>query len=245
MYIRGFPPGAPAGAKTPAQTEPVGPKQPGRLPPPSVARTGASPFMLESTVFKVDSPRFVIVLGQGRSGSTLILRLLNGVPGVRISGENLRAFDHLRHFADNYRQADRHRHSNFYKLAWAAPCNHEQILGYLRQMVIAMHGPGDLIGFKEIRYGRESYEEFAADLDWLRGLLPGVRFVLNTRDTESCIHSEWWAKDPAASRIPSWTASTTTSAAITGETPTAATGCPTHGSDTQIPSFAECSTSWA
>ena len=157
--------------------------------------------MLESTVVTVHSPRFVIVLGQGRSGSTLILRLLNSVPAVRISGENLRAFDHLRHFADSYRQADRHRHSDFYKLAWAAPCTHEQILGRLRQMVIATHGPGDLIGFKEIRYGRESYEEFAADLDWLRGLLPGVRFVLNTRDTESCLHSEWWAKDPAASRI--------------------------------------------
>ena len=155
----------------------------------------------DSSVMKVDSPRFVIVLGQGRSGSTLILRLLNGVPGVRISGENLRAFDHLHHFADSYRQADRHRHTDFYKLAWAAPCCHEQILQRLREMFIAMHGPGELIGFKEIRYGRDSYEQFAADLEWLRALLPGVRFILNTRDTESCVHSEWWARDPAASRV--------------------------------------------
>lgn len=150
---------------------------------------------------KVDSPRFVIVLGQGRSGSTLILRLLNGVPGVRISGENLRAFDHLHHFAGAYRQADKNRHTDFYKLAWAAPASHQQILQRLREMVIAIYGPGELIGFKEIRYGRDSYEQFAADLEWLRGLLPGLRIILNTRDTESCVRSEWWAKDPAASRL--------------------------------------------
>jgi hypothetical protein len=37
-------------------------------------------------------------------------------------------------------------------------------------------------------------------LDWLRELLPGLRLVLNTRDTETAIHSEWWAKDSQVSR---------------------------------------------
>jgi hypothetical protein len=147
-----------------------------------------------------DEPEFVIILGQGRSGSTLILRLLNGIPGVRISGENNRAFDYLRAFADCYRDADRHRHSDFYKLAWTAPCSHEQLTRNLRQMIINVYGPGKLIGFKEIRYGRDPYELFADSLDWLREFLPGVRFIFNTRDTESCVHSEWWASDPENSR---------------------------------------------
>jgi hypothetical protein len=147
-----------------------------------------------------DDTRFVIILGQGRSGSTLILRLLNAVPGVKISGENLRSFDHLQHFAEAYREADQHRHSDFYKLAWAAPCSHEQITTYLRRLVFDVHGPGKLIGFKEIRYGREPYERFAKSLDWLRELIPGVRFIFNTRDTESCVRSDWWAKNPKSSR---------------------------------------------
>jgi hypothetical protein len=145
-------------------------------------------------------PRFAVILGQGRSGSTLILRLLNTVPGVRISGENDRALDHLRSFSDCFRDADKHRHSDFFKLAWAAPCSHEQLAAHLRRMVLTIYGPGKLVGFKEIRYGREPYEQFAAALDWLREFLPGIRIVFNTRDVESCIHSDWWAKDPESSR---------------------------------------------
>jgi hypothetical protein len=147
-----------------------------------------------------DQPRFAVIIGQGRSGSTLILRLLNQVPGVRISGENARAIDHLQHFAECYRAAEKNRHSDFYKLAWLKPCTDRQIMAHLRQLFINLHGPGKLLGFKEIRYGYEPYEDFERSLEWLRDLLPGVCFILNTRATETAVNSEWWANDPQVSR---------------------------------------------
>lgn len=150
---------------------------------------------------RTEQTQFAAILGQGRSGSTLILRLLNQVSGVRISGENSRAIDHLQHFAECYRAAEKNRHSDFYKLAWLEPCSHQQIMAHLRQLFINLHGPGNLIGFKEIRYGRyEPYEEFARSIEWLRELLPGLRLILNTRATATAVRSEWWAKNPHASR---------------------------------------------
>lgn len=153
-----------------------------------------------SRTSKATDVRFVIILGQGRSGSTLILRLLNEVPGVRISGENYGSLDHLRRFARCYADAEKNRHSAFYRLAWKAPCGQEDLLRHLRQLFISIHGPGRLIGFKEIRYGNEPYEKFADALDWMRELLPGLSILFNTRATETCITSDWWAKDPIAAR---------------------------------------------
>jgi hypothetical protein len=95
----------------------------------------------------------------------------------------------------------RHRHAPFYKLAWNAPCDDTEMMRHLRTFVTTTYGPGDLIGFKEIRYGRdERYEEFSSAVDWLRELFPNAKIVLNTRATDTCVNSEWWAKDKNSSR---------------------------------------------
>ena len=65
---------------------------------------------------------FVIIMAQGRSGSTLLLRMLNAVPGVRIAGENQKALDHLRAFVECFRTADHWNHdSDFCRQAWKMP----------------------------------------------------------------------------------------------------------------------------
>ncbi len=117
------------------------------------------PDCLDDTVYQT---RYVVILCQGRSGGTLVMRLLNTVPGVKVSGENDRAFDHLKRFAETMKNTARHRHSKFYKLAWAAPCDDASVMQHMRTLVTNMYGPGNLVGFKEIRYGKEErYEDFS------------------------------------------------------------------------------------
>lgn len=144
---------------------------------------------------------FVVIVAQGRSGSTLILRLLNQAPGVRICGENYRAMDHLQRFAGCYLSAADNRNTDFYKIAWMAPCDDQAVMDHLRRLVLDMYGPGKLIGFKEIRYGYEPYEQFAASLDWMRELLPNLRIIFSVRNTRSCMKSEWWARNPIKSYL--------------------------------------------
>jgi hypothetical protein len=146
-------------------------------------------------------PERVAILCQGRSGGTLIMRLLNGIPGVKVSGENERAFDHLRKFSATIRGLARFRNTEFLKLAWRAPCDDAAVVGHLQTLAANMYGPGRLIGFKEIRYGlEERYEDFAAAVDWLGDLFPGIKIVFNTRATDTCVNSEWWANDKESSR---------------------------------------------
>src|SRR5580698_183513 len=139
--------------------------------------------------------KFVLILGQGRSGSTLVMRLLNLCSGVLISGENERAFDHLIAFVQTMKECNQHRNSPFHKIAWAAPCNDVQIKDALQGVVCKLYYGKEIAGFKEIRYGCSSYDLLEKDLDNLAYLMPGLKIILNLRDTKSCMNSGWWAKN--------------------------------------------------
>jgi hypothetical protein len=144
--------------------------------------------------------RFVLVLSQGRSGSTLILRMLNASPGVHICGENNKAFDHLKGFVESYRAAERNHSSYFFKLAWMLPCDQTILLARVRELVRAVYNPdGDrrVFGFKEIRYGRDGALD--AELAFLRELFPDLKVVFNVRRTEDCVKSLFFSDNPIES----------------------------------------------
>lgn len=169
-------------------------------PRPAAKTTGAKPRPQDTRPPSEPAGRFVVVLSQGRAGSTLILRMLNACPGVRICGENNRAFDHLKRFVDCYRGAQKNHTSDFFKLAWSLPCDETAMLGRVRELAAGMYNPGGahrLVGFKEIRYGQDG--DLDSDLAFLRQLFPGLRVIFNVRRTEDCVKSLWWAKDPEAS----------------------------------------------
>jgi len=162
------------------------------------ARTAATRHELTSRA--ESAGRFVVVLSQGRAGSTLILRMLNACPGVRICGENNRAFDHLKHFVECYRGARKNHTSDFYKLAWMLPCEETVVLSRLRELAVGLYNPDgahSMFGFKEIRYGQNG--DLESDLAFLRQLFPGLRVIFNVRRTEDCVKSLWWAADPEGS----------------------------------------------
>ncbi|HEY2584645.1 MAG TPA: sulfotransferase [Tepidisphaeraceae bacterium] len=147
--------------------------------------------------------RFVLVLSQGRTGSTLILRMLNATPGIHLSGENDRAFDHLKAFAGCFDRAQSNFHTDFFRLAWQVPCDQAAILAKLRAFALDLYNPRGrykVVGFKEIRYGRpETDPDLAEDLAFFRGLFPTLRVIFSVRQTEDCAKSLWWAADPKAS----------------------------------------------
>src|SRR6266404_5960885 len=145
---------------------------------------------------------FVVIMAQGRSGSTLLLRMLNAVPGVRISGENGKALDHLRVFVDSFRDATAHHHSEFYRLAWQLPCPLDALTAKTAAYVAGLYNPAGqyrLVGFKEIRYGW-TWDDLCRDVDFLRELFPSLKVIFNTRATDDAVKSEFWTENPEQSR---------------------------------------------
>ena len=139
--------------------------------------------------------RFIVVLGQGRSGSTLINRLLNSVPGVRISGENNRALDHLSEFVKCLSNIKNAGDDSFFALAWARPPGINNLIESMHNTILALYNPGGqfaVFGFKEIRYGK-NYDQLTKDVAFIRKLFPNLRIIFNVRDTASCVKSRWWA----------------------------------------------------
>jgi hypothetical protein len=144
----------------------------------------------------------VFVFGQGRSGSTLVIRLLNSVPETRVCGENQRALDGLRTLYDAFKHAQEHQQYDFGRLAWKVPCGQERVLELCREFFRNLYNPQGayrIYGFKEIRYGHESYEQLCDDLGFIKLLCPHAKFIFNTRQTEAAVKSAWWAHDPDAS----------------------------------------------
>ena len=148
-------------------------------------------------------PGFAVIMAQGRSGSTLLLRMLNAVPGVRINGENCKAVDHLRAFVESFEGVTKHHHNDFYKLAWQLPCQVEDVRAKTSAFLKEIYNPGDklrLAGFKEIRYGRATYEDLCSDIRFLGAMFGDLKIVFNTRRTDDAVESDFWRTNPDDSR---------------------------------------------
>jgi hypothetical protein len=145
----------------------------------------------------------LFVIAQKRSGSTLLQRILNQIPGVSISGENGGAFISLADFYATLSRIPSHKSAmrsyaegqTSAKPSWLNPWidDTERILDHLRRMMEDMYAvEGTKVwGFKEIRYGRfgESYDRFLAQVSFLRLLFPSCRLLLLSRQMDSLIQS--------------------------------------------------------
>ena len=145
---------------------------------------------------------YLFVVTYGRSGSTLLMGLLNAIPGYLIRGENWDALAHLYRFhltlVEGSRRWDPQRlRQRTHPFFGAADFPERRSLAGTRDLVVdTVLRPKDdtrVTGFKEIRWYREDLAEYVA---WLREVFPGARFVVNTRDHEEVRRSGWWAKRP-------------------------------------------------
>lgn len=145
----------------------------------------------------------LFILAQKRTGSTLLQRILNQIPGFAIAGENGGAFLHLAKFhklilnipsKKNVLQKYVEGESEI-KPAWLNPWVDDvpRIQRYLRAMMTQMYDVQGcrVWGFKEIRYGRfgETYEEFLNQVSFFRDLFPDCRLLFLTRSLDALIES--------------------------------------------------------
>jgi Sulfotransferase family len=145
---------------------------------------------------------YLFIVTYGRSGSTLLMGVLNSIPGYLLRGENWDALHHLFRYhqtlVDGSRRWNpsrtRQRTHPFYGVA-DFPA--KRSLRRTRQLVLdtVMRPREDtrVTGFKEIRWYQDDLEDYVA---WLREVFPGARFVVNTRANDEVLRSGWWAKNP-------------------------------------------------
>lgn len=145
---------------------------------------------------------YLFVVTYGRSGSTLLMGLLNSIPGYLVRGENWDALHHLylfhRTLADGSHRWDPARlrqrtHPFFGAGDFPVRRSVEGIRALVLDTVLRPREETRVTGFKEIRWYQDDLEEY---VDWLREVFPGARFVVNTRDHEEVLRSGWWAKRP-------------------------------------------------
>jgi hypothetical protein len=143
---------------------------------------------------------YLFVVTYGRSGSTLLMGLLNTLPGYLIRGENRDALHHLFLFdqtmrAESARGPKRKLREPTHPFFGIAGYPREKAVRQLRRIatetVMRPREGTRVTGFKEIRWYHQDLEEYVA---WLREVFPGARFLVNTRNHDDVLKSKWWAE---------------------------------------------------
>lgn len=146
----------------------------------------------------------VFLVTYGRSGSTLLSRMIRTVPGMCFRGENYNVLAHLyRAYAASYRTVNAMK-KNF-PLEDSSPWYGADVIDpdkvadslvecFIEQ-IIKPETTARWIGFKEIRY-YELGDELDEFLDFVRMFFPNVRIVFNTRSWRDVAKSSWYTKKP-------------------------------------------------
>lgn len=153
-----------------------------------------------------DDLRYVFLVTYGRSGSTLLMGVLNSLPGWLLRGENKDALHHLYAFHHtmnrNRRRGDGSPLPPTHPFFGADDFPTQKSLRLIRrlavQTVLRPEPDTRVTGFKEIRWYHDDLEAYVA---WLRKVFPGARFVINTRDHAAVLESKWWAEGDQSGRL--------------------------------------------
>ena len=150
------------------------------------------------------STQSVLIVTYGRSGSTLLMGILNSINGYQIRGENNNSFYHLYR---SFRALERSSRlsTNVTTNPWYNQFDLELLKSHIGRFVkstLCGDGSPRVYGFKEIRYiphpsadeGMPDYATFADYLDFLRDIFPFCKILFNTRNLADVIESGWWAR---------------------------------------------------
>jgi len=154
------------------------------------------------------SLRYVVVVTYGRTGSTLLQGVLMTDPQVMIRGEQggtiaylMRWYTELCGHQDRLRpdRNETSRRHPFYGIgAFPRDIALQRLRRLLLDTLLRPRHDTRVVGFKEIGWP----EELTECLDFLRAVLPGVRFVVNTRNLDDVVQSGFWRRQPdAAARV--------------------------------------------
>lgn len=151
---------------------------------------------------------YVFIVTYGRSGSTLLQRLVNTLPGYQIRGENNNAlvplFDSWRAivkspniFGMRAQGAPSSSSHPWFGAERIDPDRYSAALVESFVRTVLQPAPGvQVSGFKEIRLLHDP-EHFTAYLEFLLQVFPKARLVFNTRNHADVMQSGWWrGQDP-------------------------------------------------
>lgn len=165
-------------------------------------------------MFAMAYPRLrnsIFIVTYGRSGSTVLQRMLQTLPDSHIVGENLAALEgvyqsvlRLKAARQQFGKSKRPPSHPWYGV------NTMDIAGFgvaaalaFVQHVLRAPANARYVGFKEIRYFRLR-SRFDDYLDFMASVFPGATFVFLTRPWEECASSSWyasWPRERVKSRI--------------------------------------------
>ena len=144
--------------------------------------------------------RFVFIVTYGRSGSTVLMRLLNSLDGYHIKGENwntlfplYRSFQLISH-AHLHKGTDGPSSDNpWYGADQLDPNRYAQRLAdVFVDEVIQPPADAQVIGFKEIRYF-QTFGEIDQFLGFMQQFFTPAKFIFNSRPLDQVVQSQWWA----------------------------------------------------
>jgi len=154
-----------------------------------------------------DDYRFITIVTFGRSGSTALQAAMNAHPGTIVRGENYAALRGIQQYVQAVAAAaDRHHagkpHHPWYGTARLdAPAVLADQRRHVVEYLLRPKADTTWLGFKEVRYeiGHISDPDQLTDhLLFLSELLPGLCYVINTRDPQQAARSGWWRDHPDA-----------------------------------------------
>lgn len=148
--------------------------------------------------------RNIFIVTYGRSGSTLLQRMIQTIPGCTIRGENNNVIETIWKSAQRIRKtrADWGKSPQPELSPWHG-ADLVRPMFFAAGMVDAMidsvlRPPQDAryFGFKEIRYVSVG-NDLPALLDFMRAHFKDAFFIFNTRNADDVMKSRWWKKkDP-------------------------------------------------
>ncbi|MBN2700260.1 MAG: sulfotransferase [Methylothermaceae bacterium] len=151
----------------------------------------------------------ILIITYGRTGSTLLMGLLNAIPGVLIRGENMNICVGLYQAWQSLLAVDKHlsktgqldnsRHST-HPFFGGAELDKRKFIRDARNLIekqLVPHSKKDVHcwGFKEVRYLPHSLggaAHLSSYLEFLNILMPAPAFLILTRDHAAVLDSGFW-----------------------------------------------------
>lgn len=142
---------------------------------------------------------FVFIVTYGRSGSTVVQRLLNELDGYHVAGENFNAlhglfksFSRALRAKSEFGNARTDERDPWYCAHLIGPERYgRRLVDVFIEEIIVPPKSARVVGFKEIRFF-EYRDDFERLLDFMKHFLQPARFIFNLRSHDDVEKSGWW-----------------------------------------------------
>ena len=144
---------------------------------------------------------FLFVVTYGRSGSTLVMGVLNSITGFSICGENDCACEELFGFYKKFDRSICSFENNVMPLdsrnSWFQTLSRSGLKSVCQDFLWSLFsgsGSDRVVGFKEIRWDKPFFEDLVL---WLNIVCGRCRFLVVTRNLDDTCRSAWHAGSPS------------------------------------------------